>query len=84
MKNDIKKSPGEIRNLLLLRKSNLFPNKNHTFLNNHKKEVKTLINHKTDKAEADELIIKSDRVSFICDRTHFNNAQQKTKRNTVI
>lgn len=80
MKNDIKKSPGEIRNLLLLRKSNLFPNKNHTFLNNHKKEVKTLINHETDKAEADELIIKSDRVSFICDRTHFKQCAAKNKK----
>lgn len=77
-----KKSPGEIRNLLLLRKSNPFPykNKNHTFSNEHKKEVKTLINHETDKAEADELIIKSDRVSFICDRTHFKQCAAKNKK----
>lgn len=77
-----KKSPGEIRNLLLLRKSNpfLYKNKNHTFSNEHKKEVKTLINHETDKAEVDELIIKSDRVSFICDRTHFEQFVAKNKK----
>lgn len=77
-----KKSPVEIRNLLLLRKSNpfLYKNKNHTFSNEHKKEVKTLINHETDKAEVDELIIKSDRVSFICDRTHFEQFVAKNKK----
>lgn len=42
--------------------------------------MKTLINHETDKAEADELIIKSDRVSFICDRTHFKQCVAKNKK----
>lgn len=39
-----------------------------------------MINHETDKAEADELIIKSDRVSFICDRTYFKQCAAKNKK----
>lgn len=39
-----------------------------------------MINHETDKAEVDELIIKSDRVSFICDRTHFEQFVAKNKK----
>lgn len=39
-----------------------------------------MINHETDKAEVDELIIKSDRVSFICDRTHFEQCIAKNKK----
>lgn len=42
--------------------------------------MKILINHETDKAEVDELIIKSDRVSFICDRTHFEQCIAKNKK----
>lgn len=64
------------------RKSNSFPykNKNHTFLNNHKKEVKTLINYGTDKAEADEFIIKCNRITFICDKAYFSQCAVKSKK----
>lgn len=39
-----------------------------------------MINHETDKAEADELIIKSNRVSFVCDRIHFEQCAVKSKK----
>lgn len=39
-----------------------------------------MINHEVDKAEADELIIKSDRVSFVCDRIHFEQCVAKNKK----
>jgi hypothetical protein len=42
--------------------------------------VKILINHEVAKAEADELIIKSDRVSFVCNKTHFEQCVTKNKK----
>lgn len=42
--------------------------------------MKILINHEVAKAEADELIIKSDRVSFVCNKTHFEQCAAKNKK----
>lgn len=39
-----------------------------------------MINHEVAKAEADELIIKSDRVSFVCNKTHFEQCAAKNKK----
>lgn len=39
-----------------------------------------MINHEVAKAEADELIIKSDRVSFVCNKTHFEQCVTKNKK----
>lgn len=42
--------------------------------------MKILINHETDKSEADEFIIKCDRVTFVCDSTHFNKCMAKNRK----
>ena len=42
--------------------------------------MKILINHETDKSEADEFIIKCDRVTFVCDSTHFNKCIAKNRK----
>lgn len=39
-----------------------------------------MINHETDKSEADEFIIKCDRVTFVCDSTHFNKCIAKNRK----
>lgn len=39
-----------------------------------------MINHETDKSEADEFIIKCDRVTFVCDSTHFNKCMAKNRK----
>lgn len=41
--------------------------------------MKILINCETDKAEADEFIIKCNRVTFVYDSTHFNQCMAKNK-----
>ena len=42
--------------------------------------MKILINCETDKAEADEFIIKCNRVTFVYDSTHFNQCMAKNKK----
>mgnify|MGYP004461167291 CR=1 FL=1 len=39
-----------------------------------------MINYETDKAEADEFIIKCDRVTFACDSSHFSQCAAKNKK----
>lgn len=42
--------------------------------------MKTLINYKTDKAEADEFIIKCNRITFICDKAYFSQCAAKSRK----